>query len=193
VSDEDARTCVPSVQIRATSARGNGTPDAWSSPEEEEAMFRALVRVVLVVVIVVAVAAFFIGYRWGGWRTQARTSETAARQATPVGTVGEGSDTTRDKARAAGAEIGEKVAVGVEKAGETLEEASLTAKVKSKITLDDTLDGSRIQVTTDDGRVTLTGTVITEVQHRRALDLARETEGASSVVDHLSVGTPVSR
>lgn len=154
-------------------------------------MFRALVRVVLVVVIVVAVAAFFIGYRWGGWRTQTRTSEPAA--ATPVGTVGEGSDTTRDKARAAGAEIGEKVAGGVEKAGETLEEASLTAKVKSKITLDDTLDGSRIQVTTDDGRVTLTGTVITEVQHRRALDLARETEGASSVVDHLSVGTPVSR
>jgi hyperosmotically inducible periplasmic protein len=156
-------------------------------------MFRALVRVVLVVVIVAAVAAFFIGYRWGGWHTQTRTNEPAARQTTAVGTVGERPDTTRERARAAGAEIGEKVAVGVEKAGETLEEASLTTKVKTKIALDDTLDGSRIQVTTDDSRVTLTGTVITEAQHRRALDLARETEGVSSVVDHLSVGTPASR
>jgi osmotically-inducible protein OsmY len=148
--------------------------------------------VIVVVVIVVAVAAFFIGYRWGGGRTQTKTIEPAAQQATPVGTIGGRADTTRERARAAGAEIGEKVAVGVEKAGETIEEASLTAKVKSKIALDDTLDLSRIQVKTDDNRVTLTGTVINEAQHRRALDLARETEGVSSVVDHLSVGTRAS-
>jgi hypothetical protein len=153
-------------------------------------MFRTLVRVILVVVIVVAVLAFFIGYRWGGWHIQTRTNEPAAQPATPVGTTG--AETTRERARAAGAEIGEKVAVGVEKASKTLEEASLTAKVKSKIELDDTLDGSRIQVSADDRRVTLTGTVINEAQQRRALDLARETEGVSSVVDHLSVGMPAS-
>jgi osmotically-inducible protein OsmY len=61
--------------------------------------------------------------------------------------------------------------------------------VKSKIALDDTLDGSRIKVTSDDDRVTLTGTTINEAQHRRALDLARETAGVSTVVDHLSVGS----
>jgi BON domain len=152
-------------------------------------MLRALVRVILVVVIVVGVAAFFLGYRWGGGRNQATTTQPAARQETAVGTRGDRVDTARERARAAGAEIGEKVAVGAQKAGETLEEAGLTAKLKSKIALDDTLDGSRIQVSTDDNRVTLTGTVINEAQHRRALDLARETEGASSVVDHLSVGT----
>jgi hypothetical protein len=153
-------------------------------------MLRALVRVILVVVIVVGVAAFFLGYRWGGGRNQATTTQPAARQETAVGTRGDRVDTARERARAAGAEIGEKVAVGAQKAGETLEEAGLTAKLKSKIALDDTLDGSRIQVSSDDNRVTLTGTVINEAQHRRALDLARETEGASSVVDHLSVGTP---
>jgi len=153
-------------------------------------MLRALVRVILVVVIVVAVAAFFLGYRWGGGRNQATTTQPAARQDTAVGTRGDSVDTARARARAAGAEIGEKVAVGAQKAGETLEEAGLTAKVKSKIALDDTLDGSRIQVATDDSRVTLSGTVINEAQHRRALDLARETEGVAGVVDHLSVGAP---
>jgi hyperosmotically inducible periplasmic protein len=153
-------------------------------------MLRALVRVILVVVIVVAAAAFFLGYRWGGGRNQATTTQPAARQETAVGTRGDSVDTARERARAAGAEIGEKVAVGAQKAGETLEEAGLTAKVKSKIALDDTLDGSRIQVSTDDSRVTLTGTVINEAQHRRALDLARETEGVASVVDHLSAGAP---
>jgi hypothetical protein len=153
-------------------------------------MLRALVRVILVVVIVVAAAAFFLGYRWGGGRNQATTTQPAARQETAIGTRGDNVDTARKRARAAGAEIGEKVAVGAQKAGETLEEAGLTAKVKSKIALDDTLDGSRIQVTTNDSRVTLTGTAINEAQHRRALDLARETEGVAGVVDHLSVGAP---
>ena len=153
-------------------------------------MLRALVRVTLVIVIVVAAAAFFLGYRWGGGRYQATTTQPAARQESAVGTRGDSVDTTRERARAAGAEIGDKVAVGARKAGETLDEAALTAKVKSKIALDDTLDGSRISVRTDDHRVTLTGTVINEAQHRRALNLAQETEGTSSVVDHLSVGTP---
>ena len=153
-------------------------------------MLRALVRVMLVVVILVAAAAFFLGYRWGGGPDQLTRTPAAARQDTVVGTGGGSADTARERARAAGAEIGDTIAVGAQKAGETFEEAGLTAKVKSKITLDDTLDGSRIHVTTHDNRVTLTGTVITEAQHRRALNLARETEGVATVVDHLSVGTP---
>jgi hypothetical protein len=152
-------------------------------------MLRALVQIILVVVIVAAAAAFVLGYRWGGRSQATSTNEPPARQETAVGTRGERVDTARERAREAGAEIGEKVAVGAQKASETLDEAGLTAKVKSKIALDDTLDGSRIQVTTDDRRVTLTGTVITDAQHRRALDLARETVGVSTVVDHLSVGT----
>ncbi len=55
--------------------------------------------------------------------------------------------------------------------------------------LDDTLDGSRIHVSTDDNVVTLTGTVINEAQHARSLALARETAGVAMVVDHLSVGS----
>jgi len=154
-------------------------------------MVRALVHFVLVVVIVVAVAAFFFGYRWGGMHIGRTTSEPAAQTASPVGTTG--TDARRERARAAGAEIGDKVAVGAERAAETLDEAALTTKVKSKIALDDTLDGSRIHVSTKDQRVTLTGTVINEAQHQRALALARETLGVGNVVDHLSVGMPAPR
>jgi hyperosmotically inducible protein len=148
------------------------------------------VRFVLVVVIVVAAAAFFFGYRWGGMHVGRTTSEPVARTASPVGTTGSQADLRRERARAAGAEIGDKVAVGAERAADTLDETALTTKVKSKIALDDTLDGSRIHVSTKDQRVTLTGTVINEAQHQRALALARETSGVGTVVDHLSVGTP---
>lgn len=152
-------------------------------------MVRALLRFALILIVVVAAAAFFMGYRWGDVKTPRATTEPAA-QTRPVGTAGSQADTTREKARAAGAEIGDKIAVGAERASEGIEEASLTAKVKSKMTLDDTLDGSRIHVSTDDQRVTLTGTVIDQRQHARALQLARETEGVASVVDQLSVGKP---
>jgi osmotically-inducible protein OsmY len=141
-------------------------------------MFRALVRFVVVVVIVVAAAAFFFGYRWGGAHF-GRTASEPVRTERPVGTAGNSADATRERARAA----------GTEKAAETIDEARMTAKVKSKVALDDTLDGSRVHVSTDDNVVTLTGTVINEVQHTRALALTRETEGVAMVVDHLSVGS----
>lgn len=151
-------------------------------------MVRALARFTLILVIVVAAAAFFMGYRWGGVRTPRTTVEPAVTTQ-PVGTAGTQANDRRERARAAGAEIGDKIAVGAEKASENLEEAGITAKVKSKIALDDTLDGSRIHVSTDGTRVTLTGTVLNEAQHARALTLARETSEVGSVVDHLSVGT----
>ncbi|HEY3160805.1 MAG TPA: BON domain-containing protein [Vicinamibacterales bacterium] len=152
-------------------------------------MVRALLRFVLILIVVVAAAAFLMGYRWGGVKSPRATTEPAT-QTRPVGTTGTQADTTREKARAAGAEIGEKIGVGAERASEGIEEGALTAKVKSKMTLDDTLDGSRIHVSTDKQRVTLTGTVIDERQHARALQLARETDGVASVVDQLSVGKP---
>jgi hyperosmotically inducible protein len=153
-------------------------------------MVRALVRFIVIVVIVVAAAAFFMGYRWGGVHGPRVTTAPAPAASTPVGTTGTQADARRERARAAGAQIGDTIAVGAERATENLEEAALTAKVKSKIALDDTLDGSRVHVDTDDARVTLTGTVIDERQHARALQHARETAGVASVVDHLSVGKP---
>lgn len=150
-------------------------------------MIRALLRFIVVLVIVVAAAAFFFGYRWGGMHFGRTTPAPAVQTERPVGTVGGDAQSARDRARATGAEIGEKVAVGTEKAAETLDEARLTAKVKSKMALDDTLKGSDVAVHTTGTVVTVEGRVFNAAQHQRVLRLVRETEGVTDVVDRLSV------
>ena len=64
----------------------------------------------------------------------------------------------------------------------------VTTKVKTKILADDLLDKSEINVdTTNDGVVTLKGTVPSVAAETRALELARTTEGVRTVVDRLEV------
>jgi hypothetical protein len=136
-------------------------------------MFRLLKLVLLLLVIgVVAVVAF--GY---GWRSGEGSSES-------VGTTG----SRIDDARQAGVEIAGRVADGATKAEAVLAEARLTTKIKSKIALDDTLDGSRVTVDTTGTVVTIKGSVASSAQRTRALQLARETDGVTSVVDRLEVG-----
>lgn len=139
-------------------------------------MIRGLIRLMLVVVVLVAAAFFLFGY-WtnGGFRsapgvTQIKTPEidTAA-------------------ARQRGAEIGEKAAVAAARAGDALEEGSLTAKIKAKMVLDDLVRARTINVTTTGTTVTLSGTVVSEKERARAVALASETEGVTKVVDQLSV------
>ena len=157
-------------------------------------MIRSLLGFILVVLLVVAAAAFFLGYRWGDLHLRNGVATApVAHSTSAVGTTGGDADTVRERARAAGADVADKVTAGVERAAETLDEAGLTAKVKSKIALDDTLDGSRIGVSTRGQQVTLTGTVVNEAQHQRALALARETDGVARVFDRLSLLQPASR
>jgi osmotically-inducible protein OsmY len=141
-------------------------------------MIRTLIRLILVVVILVAIGAFFFGYRWAADDPEVRTD-------TPVGTTGEPAiDTSR--ARERGAEIGEQVAAGANEAQQALSEAALTAKIKSKMALDDTIDANAIDVDTNGSVVTLSGRVGSEAQRTRAVQLARETEGVTQVVDQLT-------
>jgi hypothetical protein len=144
-------------------------------------MLRGLLRLVIVVVILVAIGAFFLGYRWGGPGTAVRIDDR------PIGTSGAVHDIDTSKAREAGAAIGEKVAVGANEAQRALSAASLTAKIKSKMALDDSIDAASINVDTDGSVVTLTGGVDSQAQKSRALELAHETKGVTSVVDRLSV------
>jgi hyperosmotically inducible protein len=140
-------------------------------------MFRTLLRIVLVIIVVAAVAAFFIGYRMAN--RDSRESPYA------VGTIGSAVDVST--ARQTGAEIAGKVAASANTAQRMASSAALTAKIKSKMALDDTIQASRIDVDTAEGVVTLHGTVDSEAQRERALQLARETDGVKSVVDKLTV------
>ncbi len=143
-------------------------------------MVRTILRLILIVIVVVGIAAFFVGYRWGG-------SRPVRVEDRPVGTSGPVRDYDTSRAREVGADVGEKVAVGANRAERALSAASLTAKIKSKMTLDDTVDAARINVDTDGTVVTLTGTVKSQAEKTRALRLARETDGVTSVVDRLRI------
>ena len=138
-------------------------------------MLRSLVRLILVIVILVGVGAFFLGYRW---------SHRDVEPDRPIGTTGRTPvDTSR--AREAGAEVGEKVAEGANKAERAMSDASLTTKIKAKMALDDLVKAAAIDVDTDGSTVTLNGTVRSEAEKTRALQLARETEGVTRVIDQL--------
>ena len=139
-------------------------------------MFRALFKLLIVVVVLVGIAAFFLGYRLGDDGIETPVS---ARQIPP------GIDTA--KARQTGAAIGETVATGAARAEQVLDEAALTAKIKSKMALDDTVRALSIDVDTKGSTVTLSGSVHSETERGRAVQLARETTGVTAVNDRLII------
>jgi len=142
-------------------------------------MIRGLLRLIIVVVILVAGAAFFMGYRWSD------VNDSVDRSG-PSGTTGvDAIDTQR--VREVGADVSEKVAQGASQAQRAVEEASLTAKIKSKMALDDSVKALNIDIDTVGSVVTLNGRVSTQAERTRAVQLARETDGVTSVVDNLSV------
>jgi hyperosmotically inducible protein len=83
--------------------------------------------------------------------------------------------------------VGAKTAEAANRAGEVLSEGALTAKIKSKMALDDLVQARSIDVTTSGQVVTLSGTVRSTAERDRAVQLARETAGVTQVVDRLSV------
>jgi len=140
---------------------------------------RQLLVLVLVVVLIVVAAVFLMdmrGYRWAGDGVVDRE---------PVGTAGEPID--RDRAREVGAEIAEGVANGLSAAERAVVNGRITAKIKSKMALDDAIRARTIDVDTEDGVVTLMGTVGSEAERARAVRLAKETDDVRSVVDRLRV------
>src|SRR5687768_9118650 len=124
-------------------------------------MFRMLFRVILVTVVLVAAAAFFFGYRWA-----APDDDPVLERPTP--TTGIVDKIDRDRARETGARIGESVAIGAERAQRVVTEGSLTAKIKSKMALDDITEAADIDIDTTGSVVTLRGTVDSAAERTRA-------------------------
>jgi hyperosmotically inducible periplasmic protein len=139
-------------------------------------MIRALFKLVLVVVVIAAAAAFFLGYRIAD--NGVETPVSAERAAPQVDT---------QKARETGAKVGEAVATGASQAQQALTDGSLTAKIKSKMALDDTVQAANIDVDTNGTEVTLSGTVGSAAERDKALQLARDTAGVTAVRDRLVI------
>ena len=139
-------------------------------------MIRGLLRLALIVVIIAVAAAFFFGYRLGDNGVPAPVT---AREGIP--------DVDTSKARATGAAIGETVATGAARAEQAVAEVSLTAKIKAKMALDETVRALTIDIDTNGSVVTLSGSVNSQVERTKAVQLARETAGVTSVVDRLVI------
>lgn len=72
-------------------------------------------------------------------------------------------------------------------AGQTIDDASITASVQKRLTSDKLSNFARINVDTDHQVVTLKGTVRSIEEKSRAEDLAREVHGVTKVNNNLSV------
>ena len=91
------------------------------------------------------------------------------------------------QARSATQDVKEKTAAAAQKTGAYLSDTEITTKVKSKLLADKAVSGLKIGVETDNGVVTLTGTVGTAAERAHAANVARHTDGVKRLVDKLTV------
>jgi hyperosmotically inducible protein len=145
-------------------------------------MFRALFKLILFAIVLVAVGGFFLGW-WSG--------RDALPEADTVATAGRAA---AERAKEVGAQISAKSADAAKEAAKEAKEAlgdgALTAKIKAKMALDDTVKALNLNVDTTNGVVTVSGKVRSAAERERALQLARETNGVRQVVDRITTEGP---
>ena len=132
-------------------------------------MFRFLFRLIVLFIVAAAIYAYTTGWRPGG------VLATAER---PVDGA---------SIKEVGAELGAKASEAASAAQTAIADGSITAKIKAKLALDDTVKSRNINVDYSNGVVTLSGQVATAAERKRALELARETNGVRSVDDKLTM------
>jgi BON domain-containing protein len=97
----------------------------------------------------------------------------------------------RDKIKEELSRTGKVIREKARKAGDVISDATAnartTATIKAKLVQDAGLSAFKIDVDTTDGVVTLSGTVSSEEEISKAIDLALETEGVHKVVSSLQV------
>jgi len=73
--------------------------------------------------------------------------------------------------------------------GQTIDDAGVTAKVKTALAAAKDVSATSINVDTVQGKVTLSGRVSNPSEAERALDVARNVEGVKSVESKLTAGS----
>ena len=73
------------------------------------------------------------------------------------------------------------------KSGNVVKDGWITVKIHSQFLPEDALEGSDVDVDTNAGVVTLSGTVVNEAGRARAMAIAKSTDGVKSVNDKLKI------
>ena len=138
---------------------------------------RLIRRFLLLVIVGVAGVAAYAYWSDNGLALREKAADLAAETAKRE--AGKIASRAADKASDAAGSLGDRVTDG-----------ALTAKIKSKMALDDHVKARAINVDTSGSVATLTGVVASADERKRALQLARDTEGITRVVDKLEVSGP---
>ena len=101
-------------------------------------------------------------------------------------TAGEKLDNTVVASKEASRDVGDHVENTTNKAGQAIDDAAITASIKSKLIADNELKAIDINVETSKGVVTLTGAAPNAKAAERATTLARATNGVSDVKNNLT-------
>ncbi len=108
------------------------------------------------------------------------------RKGTTTTTTGEKVDNTVMASKDAAKDAGNHVENTTHKAGQAIDDAAITASIKSKLIADDELKAIDINVDTSKGVVTLTGAAPNSKAIARATTIARATNGVSDVKNNLT-------
>ena len=138
---------------------------------------RLIRRVLLLAIVVGGGVVALNAFSNSGWPSRLRSLTHDAEAATAH--AARLASRTADKAGTATSRVGGR-----------MNESAITAKIKSKMALDDHVRARRINVDTTGSVVALSGVVASTAERARALDLARDTEGVSRVIDRLQVRKP---
>ena len=84
-------------------------------------------------------------------------------------------------------EAGDNIETGIEQAEDVGSDAAITAQIKWRLAKDKLVQAADIDVDTRDRRVTLTGTVASQQESQRALQIARSVEDVLGVDNNLRV------
>jgi len=88
----------------------------------------------------------------------------------------------------ASAQVKEKTEQAVKKTGEVITDSAITTEVKTKLLAAKGVPGSKIEVDTTNGIVTLKGAVPTRTARAKAVRITRGSKGVKHVVDQLTIG-----
>jgi osmotically-inducible protein OsmY len=94
---------------------------------------------------------------------------------------------TASTTKAIATDISDKTAAAASSTGAEVTDTWITAKVKTKFSDESVLAGNKMSVETNNHVVSLRGTVLTSAAKKRAMAIARGTDGVTGVVDLLVV------
>jgi hyperosmotically inducible periplasmic protein len=84
-------------------------------------------------------------------------------------------------------EAGQQVAHKAGDAGKKIEDASITSAIKMRFANDELVSASNINVDTNNGHVTLNGTVSNQAEDTRAVEIGSSVDGVKSVYSKLII------